>query len=443
MEAKLLHNLAGGLRLLAFLPMDNRRFAPSMRQAVCLGALSGAIWVGLDRLASSNAVNFAWSSVAQISWIALTVVSALLLFSPAGRSPDTAALTLTAAGSILPGFLIVILALLHFSNGTAFGPWAGYVVAGLAAAYLYRVMRLVASGPFPVSLAAALVVVGATWWVFSESVVARPQFWHPRDDAAAALNAGALDAEEAMFNQSALIDAAVSRFAPGTSGKTDVYFVGFAGDGAEALFANEVAVARAALTRKLDFGERSIELINSPRADADTPVASGPGLRFALERIGQRMNVDEDVLLLFLTSHGTEEGKLAVRQPGWPLRDLTPAALDAALRAAGIKWRIIIISACYSGSFIAELENEFSLIVTAARADRKSFGCRPSRELTYFGEALFRDALPYSNTLQEALARAALLVATRERAERFTPSEPQISLGAQMRGKLAQLSLSR
>jgi hypothetical protein len=154
------------------------------------------------------------------------------------------------------------------------------------------------------------------------------------------------------------------------------------------------------------------------------------------------MNADEDVLILFLTSHGTKSGMLAVRQPGWPLLDISPAALDEALRAAGIKWRIVIVSACYSGRFIDALSDDYSLVATAARADRKSFGCRSDRELTYFGEALLRDALPPSHSLPEAIERARTLVAEREHAEDITPSEPQTFVGKEMRAKLAELDFA-
>jgi hypothetical protein len=260
------------------------------------------------------------------------------------------------------------------------------------------------------------------------------------EDADVTALAKARSAEDAMFRQATMIDAAVSRLAPQVTGRTDVFFVGFAGDGAQAVFANEVAFARTSLARKLDLRDRAMELVNSPQIDTDTPRASGAAMRYALAQVGRRMNVEEDVLILFLTSHGTKAGMLSVRQPGWPLVDISPVALDEALRAAGIKWRIVIVSACYSGSFIDALGDDHSLIVTAARADRKSFGCRDDRELTYFGEALLRDALPESHSLQDAIARALTLVAERESAEDVTPSEPQTFLGDRMRVKLAEIA---
>ena len=432
-------NLAGGLKLLAFLPVDARQFVASLRQVVLFGGLAGAVWLGFDRLTSPSEVSFAWTGVAQIAWIAVTFVSVLLLLSAAGRNPESAALTLTALAAMLPGYLLMILSLARFSIETALQPWVGTIVALLSAAYLFRIARLVLGSSIPVALISAAAVVGATWLAFNETVAVRPSLWRPKDDAAAASSV-ALEAEEAMFRQPTLIEAAVRRMAPQTAGRTDLYFVGFAGDGKQSVFGSEVEFARAALERKLDLGDRKIELINAPRVDAATPIATRSGLRFALARVAQSMDVNEDVLLLFLTSHGTPSAKLSVYQRGWALEDLSASALAQGLREAGIKWRVIIISACYSGSFIDPLKDEQTLIVTASRADRKSFGCRDNRDLTYYGEALFRDALPRSSSLLDAVTRAAAVVTAREQTEDFLPSEPQTFVGEKMRAKLAELA---
>ena len=442
-DQSLLRNLAGGLRLVTFMPVDDRHFVPSLRQAVWLGALAGLIWLGFDRLTAAGDVHFAWNSVAQLAWLAVVVLCALLILSPAGRSPDNAALAFTAVAAALPFLFLVLLPLLHYVADEAPRRWTALAVAALCAVLLYRLVHRVLRGSVPVALVAALGVVVPTLLIFNKSVGTRPELWIPVEDADVESLARAQATEDAMFRQPAIIDAAIDRLAPQTTGKTDVFFVGVAGDGAQAVFANEVAFARNALASKLDLRDRAVELVNTREVGADTPLASGAGIRYALAQVGRRMNTEEDVLILFLTSHGTKSGMLSVRQPGWPLVDLSPAALNEALQAAGIKWRIVIVSACYSGHFIDALDDDHSLVVTAARADRKSFGCRADRELTYFGEALLRDALPPSHSLQEAIDRARTVVAEREKAEDITPSEPQTFLGEKMRGKLAELAFTK
>src|SRR3546814_7133274 len=87
------------------------------------------------------------------------------------------------------------------------------------------------------------------------------------------------------------------------------------------------------------------------------------------------MDRDEDLLLLYLTMHATEDHELAVTFP--PLLEawITPPQLRPALDDAGIRNRVVVISARFSGGFIPDLRDARTPVVTAARADRASFGC--------------------------------------------------------------------
>src|SRR3546814_1766943 len=87
------------------------------------------------------------------------------------------------------------------------------------------------------------------------------------------------------------------------------------------------------------------------------------------------MDRDEDLLLLYLTMHGTEDHELAVTFPPLLEEWITPPQLRAALDDAGIRNRVVVISACFSGGFIPDLRDARTLVITAARADRASFGC--------------------------------------------------------------------
>ena len=139
---------------------------------------------------------------------------------------------------------------------------------------------------------------------------------------------------------------------------------------------------------------RALSLINDQRDLDGAPLASVSGLRYALRGLARRMNLDRDVLFLVISSHGATDPAIAVSNSDLPLNDMTDEDLADALSDAGIKWRVIIISACYAGGFIDALKNPRTIVITAAAADRTSFGCSNDRDLTYFGEAFFRDALP-------------------------------------------------
>jgi Peptidase C13 family len=148
------------------------------------------------------------------------------------------------------------------------------------------------------------------------------------------------------------------------------------------------------------------------------------------------------VLVLFLTSHGSEDG-LEVENGTLPLAQLAPGDLRAALDASGIRWRVVVVSACYAGVFIDELKSETTAIVTAADAAHSSFGCEEDRELTWFGEAFLKDSLPGAPTLEEAFRKAAGLIARREEAGHETHSNPQLYMGALIRRKLGELKVEK
>jgi hypothetical protein len=97
-----------------------------------------------------------------------------------------------------------------------------------------------------------------------------------------------------------------------------------------------------------------------------------------------------------------------------------------------------VISACYAGGFIEPLKDPDTVLITAAAADRTSFGCSDDRDLTYFGEAFYRDALPRATSLQDAFQLARAAIATREQAEHVTASDPQAYFGARIVQRLSQ-----
>jgi hypothetical protein len=103
------------------------------------------------------------------------------------------------------------------------------------------------------------------------------------------------------------------------------------------------------------------------------------------------------------------------------------------LDEAGIQNRVIVVSACYSGGFVEPLKTDSSLIMTAAAADRSSFGCSSEENFTYFGRAYFDEALRSTNSFVEAFRIAAPRIAQRESRQGFLPSEPQIFIGPQIR----------
>ena len=199
------------------------------------------------------------------------------------------------------------------------------------------------------------------------------------------------DAESLLFDQREAIDEAVDRMAENMGPKPAIFFVGFAGVSSQRVFAQEIKLAAQVVGNRFDAAERELLLIND-RRDFDTyPLATLSGLQYALSAVAQKMDPDRDILFLALSSHGSPDPLLAVSNAGLPLAQLSAGDLESALRDSGIKRRIIVISACYAGGFVPPLENPDTIVIAAAAADRTSFGCSDDRDLTYFGEAFYRD----------------------------------------------------
>jgi hypothetical protein len=109
------------------------------------------------------------------------------------------------------------------------------------------------------------------------------------------------------------------------------------------------------------------------------------------------------------------------------------------LDEAGIKWRMIVISACYSGGFVKALQGPTTLVATAAAADKTSFGCGTESEFTYFGEAVFKEQLNRQSSFITALQQADVSISQREVREKLEASIPQLSIGAAIEPKLKRL----
>ncbi|HVO47278.1 MAG TPA: C13 family peptidase [Steroidobacteraceae bacterium] len=258
------------------------------------------------------------------------------------------------------------------------------------------------------------------------------------DDVDSAQSTDTQDAESVLYDQPARIVGAIEHLAPRKPRTSNVFYVGFAGDGEQEIFKREALFAQDVFAQHFDSGERSIELINDDDDRDSYPIASVSGLSQTLKLVASRMNVEDDVLVLMLTSHGSEDG-LAIENGTLPLLQMGPAELQHALDDSGIKWRVVIVSACYAGVFMDSLAADNTLVITAADASHSSFGCEDDRDLTYFGEAFLKDALPGSTSLEQAFNKAAQLIREREVREHKTPSNPQISIGAGMRHKLLEL----
>ena len=246
--------------------------------------------------------------------------------------------------------------------------------------------------------------------------------------------------DEFMSSQFMMVAQHLAALLSERPGITDLYFVGFGGDAQQSVFMNEVRYAKTLFERRFDTQGRSIALINNRQTAADVPLASFTNLRATLNHLGHVLNPEEDILFLLLTSHGLPNRTLAVHYEPLALRQISSTDVSRILDESGIKWRVVVVSACFSGAFIDALKNDHTLVITASAADRPSFGCEDGADLTYFGEAFFQDQLNQETDFLTAFEGTEVLIRMREEAEHLEASQPQIASSPAIIEKLRQFA---
>lgn len=244
--------------------------------------------------------------------------------------------------------------------------------------------------------------------------------------------------EQIMYEQPQMMDDAVAKLTGRDAGKVNLYVVAFAGDGEENVFRNEVDFVERQFSQRFDAAGHVIALVNNPQTLAQRPLASLSNLEAALKGVAEKMNRDDDVLMLFLTSHGSRDHELYVSMDPLPLDQISPEDLADALNDTPVRWKVIVISACYSGGFIDALKDSGTMIITAASADHSSFGCGTDSEITDFGRAFFVEGLNHNDSFDDAFAEAKHLIAQWEDRDHETHSDPQFVTTPQIEAKLKE-----
>ena len=244
--------------------------------------------------------------------------------------------------------------------------------------------------------------------------------------------------EEAFYAQPRVLQKALDSIEFGEFAQSHWYYLGVAGASYQDVFMSEVERIKEQFDTRFGTFSRSMVLVNNPMSRNVLPIASRTSIELALRRIGQQMNRESDVLFLYMASHGLPN-QFEIENAPLDLKQVDPKWLKDTLDKSGIRWRVIVISACYSGSFISALQDENTLVITASAADRASFGCSNEADYTYFGRAFFDQAMREQSSMFDAFNQAKSTVAKWEIAQGVEPSEPQWSIGKNMELMLPQL----
>jgi Peptidase C13 family len=424
------------LRLCILRPVKLAPSGNATHATLIMGAMWLALWIAVDRWQSGPGPQFSPGGIPLLAWYALAVLGLAALMQWRANAATFGPVLALAMGAVPVPLLFLGVAAVDVDSRWFLG---AALAAGIyVLLYLGRGLRAITGEPQRAAALAGLVFIAGFCWL-SDALDAIPDVWTPREAQTAEPGGVAADGEALLFGQSGRIDEALEAVQRAKSPKSQAFFLGFAGVGDQKVFAQEVGLASRVLGERYDIGERRVALINDERDLESAPLATVSGLKYALRGLASRMNVDQDVLFLSISSHGAQDPAIAVSNSQLTLNDLTDEDLADALRESGIKWRVIIISACYAGGFIERLRDPQTIVITAAAADRTSFGCSNDRDLTYFGEAFYRDALPSAPSLRDAFDTAKAAIGAREKREHVDASNPQAYFGKAIAEKLIPL----
>jgi len=439
-----------GLRAGVFLPPRVAGRQPRPLEFAAVVAVAVAVEIGVGRLEVPGPADFnlptwlaAWWAVAAASLLVWTLLwgrppqegqpaglaSWFALWLAAAIVPGLAAqgLAIALARDVLPESLTDSML---FAWGTYVALWAWTIAIAVRLGWHFglgwRRLAVLGAGLLAIFALSVWQFPGRTWEARLPPMEESPRLSLSQDT---------------FENQQRLWERAVAALAPQRPGVVDVYGLVFAPYAPEDVFLRESNLVADLLAQRFDAKGRVLQLVNHANTADSLPWATPLNLKRAVAALGQRMDREHDVLVVYLTSHGANDFQLAAANPPLEVDSLSPGELRVALDEAGIRHRVIAISACYSGGWVGPLGGDTTLVMTAADTDHTSYGCGRFSELTFFGRAVFGEELRKTHSFERAFEAAVPVIRQREEEARKPDgfSNPQISVGEKIKPVLRAL----
>ncbi|MFM9882505.1 MAG: C13 family peptidase [Burkholderiales bacterium] len=438
----LLQNLSAGLRLALFMRVAPANFRVSAIHLLVLLAFNLLLSLCADYLFAGAAGELRQQALTTyLAQVALVLLASTLIAGILGRAELALQLPIMwNAADWLFETIYVAEAWLGVTSDPAMPHLLAVGLPIVLAIWPLAVMLravMIAGARGAWRFASAMVLAGALFWTLT-NVIPRTELWRVPGDAEPAVASG-IEREALFHRQPRLLAQALGRLAASRSDAAELYFLGVAPYASQDVFLREMRSAARILEKRFAIADRSVLLINNSATLDKFPMASTTNLRTALMRFGEQMDIHKDILLLFITTHGERNHDLAFDLPPLVLDPLRPADLAGMLDDSGVKWRVIVVSACFSGGFVDALKNPHTVVITAADARSTSFGCAHDNDWTYFGEAFFNEGMTRTPSFIDAFEIAREWVARRERSDGLDPSNPQLFVGDAIRARLGTL----
>jgi hypothetical protein len=402
----LLHNLVAGLRLVLFMRVDRGAFRIGLAPWLLMIAFSATLDVLLDGLRTGPDARLSLlgldGELFALGLLMLTSGVIAVLFRDVGMFVALPIVTLAS---------FPLLQVVHAAPAIADielpAPWDLALELAIVAWMIVvsmRAVRVVSEAPASRRTLRAIgggLLLSLPLW-FAPLAGPTDSWWSSGEPSAGGDGGSNPASEPVMAAQSFLLDHAIDDLEDERAGVTDLYYVGFAPDSRHDGFRDELDMARHALDERFGTQGRSLSLLNNRDTVAEVPYATLTNLRRVLLEIGDMIDADEDVVMVYVTGGATSAHGLAAVLPPLDLVALTPAGLKQILDTAGIRFRVVVVSTCAAGAWVEALQDDDTAVFAWPPGDAQSIGCEGGSAPSAFATALFDRALRSADSLPGA-----------------------------------------
>ena len=431
----LARNLGAGARLALGMPVRRLAFRIDLAQLLLVLLFSSLIDVAGDWLRYGPDGRFSWLGAGNEFFTFGLLIAAAALIAIARHHPSLAlaipVIVLASAPVVQLGDIALSLVRGTLDIPQFADSWLAYVIPAWFVAMILRAAWVAFDGEgrrrLPAAIAAGIVLAAPTW--LAPYFFAPSPWWESDSSPDEGAGAGATPVSELVqAAQSRLLDDALGALDDERPGVIDLYFVAFAADAREPALREDALHAQQVMDERWDTRGRSLVLANDPATLMETPFATVSNLREALREIGAAIDSESDVVMIYIAGRGGASG-VEVSHPPLDLLPLAPSTLRALLDDAGIKRRIVVVSACRSAAFAQALADESTVVLAAGGGDDGA--CAPA-DMRALGDALFTRGLAQGDSFAEALAQA-------QRTMTEHGGKPALSIGSSMTDVLKAL----
>jgi hypothetical protein len=405
-------NLVAGLRLALFMPVERVAFRISPTQLLLIVVLSAAIDIDADWVRAAHEARFSILGIhGEIFALGLlALVSAVLAIVRRDGELYLALPIVVLASFPLVQVIHVLPDLPRTSEMVSAQTKSIFEYAVLVWMFIIA-MRAVYVCTDPIrprrrlwAVAGGLLLIAPFWFA---PLVGPIEPWFREIDATAADPSAVSPASEAVLAaQQFMLDRALDELDDERPGVSDLFFVAFAPDARRQGFVADVDSAQRTMDERWNTSRRSVVLVNSPDTVAERPFASITHLRKVLLEIGDIIDADDDVVMVYLTGNSAPDHTLTAVNPPLELAALSPQGLRQLFEAAGIRWRIVVVSTCEAGAWIDALKDDETVVIASSAANVRGADCAGGLRPGVFADAFFGTAMRRSDDITTAFETA-------------------------------------